>query len=229
MPLSKEEPVSRLFEALQGAADGAFVVDEELRIHFWNQAAEEDLGFNQWEVVRQLCYRVLQGHGEGGNLICRECCQIAEQVLEDRPVNHYDIRARTKLGERRWLNMTVFTYKMREQGDRKFIVHMFRDITQNKDEARFFRRVLEAARRYHDIPGEREVDSGSIPASEVLTPREREVLTLLTRGHGTRDIADLLSISANTVRNHVQHILQKLQVHSRLEAVTYAIKHDLID
>ena len=221
--------MSRLHEALQGAADGAFIVDENLRIHFWNGAAEEDLGFNSGEVIDQLCYKILQGHDEGGNLICRACCQVAKYALEDKPVNHYDIRTRTKLGDRRWLNMTVFTYKMRKQGDSKLIVHMFRDITQNKDEARFFRRVLEVARRYQDNPGEGKADGGTMLPSQVLTPREREVLMLLARGHGTRDIAELFSISPNTVRNHIQHILQKLQVHSRLEAVTYAIKHDLID
>jgi two-component system nitrate/nitrite response regulator NarL len=51
----------------------------------------------------------------------------------------------------------------------------------------------------------------------------------LARGHGTQDIAALLFISSSTVRNHIQHILEKLQVHTRLEAVDIAIKHDLID
>lgn len=221
--------MSRLFEALKGAADGAFIVDEDLRIQFWNGAAEEGLGFSKGEVIDQLCYKILQGHDEGGNLICRACCQVAEHALEDKPVKHSDMRTRTKLGDKRWLNLTVFTYKLREQGDSKLIVHMFRDITQHKNEARIFRRVLEAAQRYHDGPGEREAERETVPPPEMLTPREHEVLMLLARGHGTRDIAELLSISPNTVRNHVQHILQKLQVHSRLEAVTYAIRHDLID
>ncbi|MEJ2746212.1 MAG: LuxR C-terminal-related transcriptional regulator, partial [bacterium] len=61
-----------------------------------------------------------------------------------------------------------------------------------------------------------------------LTPRELEILELLARGHGTSEISELLAISQNTVRNHIQHILQKLQVHTRLEAVTYAIKNGLI-
>jgi two-component system nitrate/nitrite response regulator NarL len=61
-----------------------------------------------------------------------------------------------------------------------------------------------------------------------LTKREREVLTLLVRGSSGADIAEELSISKNTVRTHIQSILTKLQVHSRLEAVAFAT-HNGID
>ncbi len=52
-----------------------------------------------------------------------------------------------------------------------------------------------------------------------LTPREREILSLLAAGASTADVAASLQVSGVTVRNHVQHILQKLEVHSRLEAI----------
>jgi DNA-binding NarL/FixJ family response regulator len=61
-----------------------------------------------------------------------------------------------------------------------------------------------------------------------LTPREREVLTLLARGANGREIAAELEISRNTVRTHVQSILSKLQVHSRLEAATFAVRRRLM-
>lgn len=61
-----------------------------------------------------------------------------------------------------------------------------------------------------------------------LTPREREVLGLLVAGTSSEDMARKLSISANTVRTHVSSILSKLQVHSRLEAVTFATRHRLV-
>jgi two-component system, NarL family, nitrate/nitrite response regulator NarL len=62
-----------------------------------------------------------------------------------------------------------------------------------------------------------------------LTPREREVLELLVAGLGSRAIADELQISMNTVRTHVQSVLMKLQVHSRLEAAAFAVRHDLVE
>ncbi len=57
-----------------------------------------------------------------------------------------------------------------------------------------------------------------------LTPRQAEVLALLERGHTTRQIAEELHLSGETVRNHVRHLLRRLGAHSRLEAV--AIAHD---
>jgi two-component system, NarL family, nitrate/nitrite response regulator NarL len=68
-------------------------------------------------------------------------------------------------------------------------------------------------------------DAGLLAAH--LTPREREVLALLSRGANGREIAAALAISRNTVRTHVQSILTKLQVHSRLEASTFAVRHRL--
>ena len=62
-----------------------------------------------------------------------------------------------------------------------------------------------------------------------LTTREREILELLVAGLGSRAIAEELRISVNTVRTHVQSVLTKLQVHSRLEAAAFAVRHDLVD
>lgn len=62
-----------------------------------------------------------------------------------------------------------------------------------------------------------------------LTTRERDVLALLVEGVSGAQMARRLSISPNTVRTHVQSILTKLQVHSRLEAAAFAIKHKIVD
>ncbi|MEO7069397.1 MAG: response regulator transcription factor [Nostocoides sp.] len=71
----------------------------------------------------------------------------------------------------------------------------------------------------------------STPGSGVprLTDRELEVLRLIARGQGNRDIARGLFISENTVKNHVRNILDKLQLHSRMEAAMYAVRVKLID
>ena len=61
-----------------------------------------------------------------------------------------------------------------------------------------------------------------------LTGREIEVLELVADGKTSREIGDLLFISENTVKNHIRNILDKLGLHSRNEAVLYAIKENLI-
>lgn len=62
----------------------------------------------------------------------------------------------------------------------------------------------------------------------VLTGREIEVLELVAQGQTSRQIGELLFISENTVKNHIRNILDKLGLHSRNEAVLYAVKEDLI-
>jgi DNA-binding NarL/FixJ family response regulator len=63
----------------------------------------------------------------------------------------------------------------------------------------------------------------------VLTVRELEVLKLVARGMSNREVADQLFISENTVKNHVRNILEKLHLHSRMEAVMYAVRKHLLD
>ena len=62
-----------------------------------------------------------------------------------------------------------------------------------------------------------------------LTEREVQVLRLVARGMSNRDIAGELFISENTVKNHVRNILDKLQLHSRMEAVMYAVRERILD
>ena len=104
--------------------------------------------------------------------------------------------------------------------------------------------VADAIRRVHDgqaiiPPGmaatllteftrlsqEPEPMSGSAP---LLTDREVEVLRLVARGRANREIADVLVISENTVKNHVRNILEKLHLHSRVEAAVYAHRQHLL-
>ncbi|MEN9505459.1 MAG: hypothetical protein RI958_1385 [Actinomycetota bacterium] len=64
--------------------------------------------------------------------------------------------------------------------------------------------------------------------SEALTPREIEVLRKLADGKSTSEIATALFVSPNTVRNHVNNVIRKLHAHSRLEAVSHAVRLGLI-
>ncbi len=68
----------------------------------------------------------------------------------------------------------------------------------------------------------------SVPSPR-LTDREVEVLRLVAKGMTNRDIATELYISENTVKNHVRNILEKLHLHSRMEAVMYAVREKLFD
>jgi DNA-binding NarL/FixJ family response regulator len=71
-------------------------------------------------------------------------------------------------------------------------------------------------------------DRSTVPTPR-LTDRELEVLRLVAQGLNNREIAKQLFISENTVKNHVRNILEKLQLHSRMEAVMYAVREKLLD
>jgi DNA-binding NarL/FixJ family response regulator len=61
-----------------------------------------------------------------------------------------------------------------------------------------------------------------------LSERERQILTLLARGYSNRRIAEVSVLSLNTVRTHVQNVLVKLGVHSKLEAAALAVRRGLV-
>ncbi|MBI2917772.1 MAG: DUF87 domain-containing protein [Chloroflexi bacterium] len=68
----------------------------------------------------------------------------------------------------------------------------------------------------------------SAAPATTLTTQELKILRLITQGKGTDQIAEDLAVSPLTVRNHVQHILTKLNVHTRLEAVIYSFRYGLV-
>lgn len=75
----------------------------------------------------------------------------------------------------------------------------------------------------------RRADERMKSASPRLTGRELEVLKLVAKGLSNREISSELFISENTVKNHVRNILEKLHLHSRMEAVVYAMREKLLD
>ena len=80
-------------------------------------------------------------------------------------------------------------------------------------------------RLLHQVAREREAKRDAQMLLSDLTEREREVLQLLAEGTRNDDIAAKLFISPQTVQTHVRNLLAKLGVHSKLEAVAFAVKH----
>jgi two-component system nitrate/nitrite response regulator NarL len=125
---------------------------------------------------------------------------------------------RTKAGKPVWLNISILILPG-ARPDTSTTVHLFRDVTASKEIESLVRERL--AQTLPPPPSESE------PLPE-LTRRELEILRLVATGANTRAMADRLHVSPATVRNHVQHILAKLGVHSRLEAAAYATRHRLL-
>jgi PAS domain S-box-containing protein len=217
-----------LFKALAKTGDGAFVTDEDQQIIFWNQAAAQITGYSYEAVSGLPCYEVLEGHDDRGRLFCSRHCRIAKAALRDKAVNGYDILISNKSGEVRWINISTLTFPANAD-ESKVLLHLFRDVTRRKQSEQLISQMLKAAKDLQNGDPPRTsfpVENGQSVAD--LTNRELEVLSLMAQGFSTDKIARSLSISPSTARNHIRNILQKLQVHSRLEAVVQAYKRGLV-
>jgi len=217
-----------LFQALAKTGDGAFVTDEDQRIIFWNKAAAETTGYTHDEITALPCYEVLAGRDDQGRLFCFEHCRIATVALRDKAVKDYDILISSKSDGVLWINISTLT--LPANGDEsKLILHLFRDVTRKKQSQQLISQMLKAAKDLQNggLPRTPSPAANGQPVAD-LTDRELEVLSLLAQGLSTDKIARSLSISPSTTRNHIRNILQKLQVHSRLEAVVQAYKHGVV-
>lgn len=88
--------------------------------------------------------------------------------------------------------------------------------------------VVVVARPNASLPSRRSLDAGVTNESPPLSNREREVLALLADGLGNKQIATRLGISTNTVKTHLELLFDKLEVSSRTEAVTAAVRLGLL-
>lgn len=220
--------MDNLLNIFANTADGVFAINEEQRIIYWNQAAEEMLGYSGDEVKGQLCYRLLRGCNDRGQVTCRYHCPVARTALAGGTVENYDLAVQTKVGGLRWINTSILTFRPLATEAKPVIVHLFRDATKTKQNEQFIAQMFETVGRWQNGLEPPPAPSPPDSQAEALTERERETLALLARGLTTANIAECLSISPATVRNHIQNLLHKLNVHSRLEAVTYALEHELI-
>lgn len=69
----------------------------------------------------------------------------------------------------------------------------------------------------------------AVSEADKLTPREREILVFIARGDSNKEIARTLDLAESTVKIHVQNILKKLSLSSRVQAAVFAVEHGLAD
>ncbi|MFN8469863.1 MAG: LuxR C-terminal-related transcriptional regulator [Caldilineaceae bacterium] len=218
-----------LRELLDRSADGAYIVDQDQRIAAWNRSAEKLLGFKAQEVVGMNCFALLAGHTDGGCVVCRRGCLPFTAGRRGELVPSFDAQMRTANGFPLWVNVTIIAMPTSDSSSEPdVVIHFFREIEAKKRAETFAKDVAGWVRQLRlEVP--ESVISGGGPGDNGLTEREIQVLRQLSHGADTETIAKQLVIDRSTVRNHIQRILHKLGVHSRLEAVTYAREHGLLD
>jgi len=197
--------------------EAVFATDASDRIILWNKECESLLGVPARRAVGKPCYEVVCGRDGSGNRYCHRNCAVAYQAREkkDEPVHPFPLSVKMSDGTSRRISSSLFTIPSYHKA-LATLVHVLRPATATAAPVPAF--VPEPLEPMAD-------DQGNIVS---LTLREREILGELARGASTPSIAKKLGIAAVTVRNHIQSILQKLEVHSKLEAVVLAHKRQLI-
>ena len=202
---------------LTNTADGVCAIDTTGKIVLWNRSAERIMGHPAREVVGRPCCDVFVGRDGAGNRLCYRGCHVVTQVKRGELVQHFDMATRTKSGKPVWINVSIVVVPG-TRPDSSTTVHLFRDVTAAHEIEALVRDRLQQTTPH--------ATDGGDPVE--LTRREIEILRLLAAGTSTRTMAERLHISTATVRNHVQHIMGKLEAHSRLEAVACAARHGLL-
>ncbi len=217
-----------LFQPLDTAGDAAFAMDPQGSICYWSRNAERLLGFSQEQILSRSCADILAGEDDVGCAICTHDCHILAMAIKGGQIPSFDLHAATASGKRKWLNVTTIVAHLK-RGASPLVVHLMRDVDRQKRVEAVTRNALTQIQQLTENQADQFPPQGLSQYPPVdLTPRELSVLRLLSLGRNTAEIADHLYISPTTVRNHIQHILSKLQCHTRLEAVLRAVRQRLI-
>lgn len=209
----------KLNKLVQSTGDAAFIIDDGGAIVAWNEAAEELFGRPASQAVGEQCADIIRGLDECGP-VCSETCSVRQAVRNCQPVRNFDVHAETATG-RQWVNVSVMIVEDRGP-DEPYAMHVVRVVDVRK-------RLEMAMRDFVRVVANGDPGTGlTLPPSRLnaanatLTDREIEVVRLLSQGYNATQIAHRLHVSRTTVSNHIQHAMQKLNAHSRLEAIRRA-------
>ena len=201
-----------LAESLESTTDPAFAVDGEGKITAWNSAAETALGYSRRNALGKFCFEVICGKDRFGNEVCQRECLVLRSLREGKPVRRF--RMHVRAGSGHYVEAECASLCILGSAREATVIHLLR---------------LWPGRGSGPVAHFRRSDTPPLQrAAPSLTPREKEVLDLLAAGRSTRQMAEDLHVSPATVRTHVEHVLGKLQAHSRLEAVVVGTREGLL-
>jgi PAS domain S-box-containing protein len=217
-PSAKNE-LAPLFNALELSPDAVFVTDRANQIVFWNDAARLLLGFTNEEAVGADCDELLSGCDTFGNRYCSNECPVMRMANRGEVVRNFVLNLRAKDGSAIVTTVSLLQLRAGSPED-YFLTHLISamdpDVRAAIPPANPPRAQVVVARESADVRARK------------LTTREVEVLGMLAAGRTTPEISERLHISQLTARSHIQNILEKLEVHSKAEAVAFAFQKNLI-
>jgi DNA-binding CsgD family transcriptional regulator len=214
--------ISALCQALELSPDATFVTDRRNQVVFSNHAADTLLGVAGGETIGRSCDAVLRGRDVFDNRYCALNCPVMQMAARGECVRGFRLTIQGRDGREVTIEMSVLQLVVAPP-DHYYLMHVLHPVAKGgppsvspNADVRPPRSSLEVVRESSDARARR------------LTSREVEVLGMMAAGRTTPEISTRLCISAVTVRNHIQNILEKLEVHSKSEAVAFAFQKRLI-
>lgn len=207
------------------SAAGVFAVDVKERIVFWNEACERQLGVPPQEALGKVCHEVVRARTPSGLTFCKPGCCMARLARGGSAPPAFPLQFCIGQGKSQKLSVHTVLVPSQQRG-LWTVVHML----CREETADICASLERSVRQQMQTPvgGDAREKTLPTPAIAPLTTRERCVLHLLAEGHAASVISQQLCISHVTVRNHIQNLIGKLGLHSQLEAVAYAHRHNLI-
>jgi PAS domain S-box-containing protein len=217
---------AELFSLLEHTADAVYAVTAGGEICAWNSAAERLFGYSANDVLKRNIDDVFEARDALGTEALAGGREAATRHWNDDTggISNFDLEVGTCAGERIWVNISTIVFDNQRTGRRLF-VRLARDISQRRRKEALIGRVLESARLLVSLTEDAAVHTPVEPLSD----QERRILKLFADGSSASSISRELSISPQTLRNHLHHINRKLRTHNRLEAVTHAKRRGLIE
>lgn len=189
-----------------------WVTSQRGTITYWNRHAESLLGKSASDCVGRPCHEVISGRHPDGTRFCQPHCEVRKLAAAESPIEPIQLQVGNHIAR-------VVVISARGPNPHEFaLVHCALGDERVERISGFLEQVLERTPNDSEKP--------NLELRSLLTPRETEVLSLLAQDVSLEQIADRLGVSYATVRNHTQHIREKLGVHSTLEAVVLFLMED---
>jgi len=213
-----------ILEILANTATPAFATDAAGHVVFWNRAIEKLFERPRKEALGRHCFDLIGGRDVFGNRFCHENCVVRCMSRRGEAIRGFEM----VVGSTPRIEQPVHVSILEVPGagaDDRLLVHLLEPVDH-------MARLAQALERLGPIQTPSRPDGSHIresgPASPatcpLLTKRENEVLKGAAAGLQNKEVAQKLGISLATTRNHIHNILEKLDVHSKLEAVSLAFR-----
>lgn len=215
-----------LADLLFRTVDGVFAVDAKQRVIFWNPGCAQLFGTPSKQALGRPCSEVVRGKDPEGQPFCGGGCCVARLTTHGgNAPRAFPLQVCNNKGEDISLKVSIILVPSRQKNLWTCLHLLHRGDAADALDLLEYNGPQKSSLKQRNGDGVGRPDLADVHS---LSAREQELLQLLSEGLSVPVISQLLNISPVTVRNHLQHIQKKLGVHSQVETVAYAYRHNLV-